>query len=272
MKKYFTVAILAQVRVLFVFFGDKHNLLTFVMIMLQRLGLFLLQLCGKTPLKTTNEKTINKKMFWDIIPLLDDYLKKRDPSPTMVQLKKFQLHFKNLSENQQLLFIMYMTTSYKSFFNQSDEICYVYSCVMESTFLQDWNRDMLVMDRMLSNQNRNECIIYRLRECFFKIDRNRRVDLMISLLQISECSVMEEIRTHYWSLGFGLLYDQNIVIRQNEEKDRIVSELLRTSSNVRHILLLHRQLEQMMILHLQQLRSQLNHQIEMEIELEIFLQ
>lgn len=244
--------------------------------LLLEIWLSLLQFYCNSPQKN-NRNSINKKMFINIIPKLNIWFNYLPPTSDMSFLINFQRKFKKLSENQQLLVISQMTNSYAQINNMSYEIRHVYSYVHESTFLQHWQSEMLKNDKWWLIQNSNGRIVNHLSQCLLTLDEAPRNNLIITLLQISQCSSKSGMSLMYLSMQNNRFFNYieeifSSVILQNDKKNHLMTTLHQSSLLIQHILLLHQRLEKQMILYLEQMKNQLNYQIDMEIDILRFFQ
>ena len=239
------------------------------LMVLLEVWLALLQFYYNEPQKI-NHSSINRLMFIKIIPKhVAPWLKPLPPTPEMLFLINFRLDFEQFSENQQLLIISQMINPIGSI-DDPDEIRYLHSCVQESTFLQNWQTELL--DYPLIHKFNNRSISY-LKESLLQLSVASRGDLMVMLIQISQEVAKRGLRIIYWTMQDGLsleqvegIYSPDII--SVEEKDRVMAILHTSSLLSQHILFQHLQLEQQIVLYLQHVRyNLLQTRIDMKLEL-----
>ena len=273
---------------------STQMLLSAVMSLLQVLLCALLQFYGKKLLKTVEKSvgetvaksvgetakksvdiSVNKKLFWKVMPVLLKWLKPVS-TPVMLELKHFQGTFGACSEDQQLLIISQMAMLDEFLAYELDEIRYVHSCVEKSDFLRGWQEEVRTMNTFWAAQNRYDFISDRLSIALNRLGSDHMGRMMIQLVRISHPSVMREMQGIYWSLKDGTeteyIDDLMRLSTQSclypEERERRTAVLSQSSPSIQHVLFLHHQMEQQMLLYLQQLKQQLNMRIKMELELE----
>lgn len=224
-------------------------------------------------------------MFMKIIPkLVASWLKPLPPTPEMSSLLNFRSNFEQFSEDDQLLIITQITVPY-GFTDESPnelpylshEIRYLHLCVSESTFLHNWKLAMLENFNVLLVQTSASRVVSHLYQCFLRLNEDCRGDLMVRLMQISHFSTKNCLKIIYWTMQDNLSDDHveeinSPFVTSVEEQNRLMSVLRQSSLLIQHILFLHLQLEQQMILHLQQLKIQLNYRIDTELEILKFFQ
>ena len=225
-----------------------------------------------------SDKSINEILFVYVVPHLRDWLMPLPPTLIMKELQQFQQKLECCSEEQQLLIISQITITNFSIINEPDEIQQVHNCISNSIFLRDWRSEIQEMESWWTTQNRYNYYAFRLYTCFQQLSSDKIGNLMITLVQLSSPIIVQEMKIIYGSLSHNTFYvyqdliQETSPILQVEEKNYLILELQNSSLIVQRILLLHWQLEINMLLHLQQMKYQLNMQIIMEMDMEILIQ
>ena len=143
----------------------------------------LLKFYNKKMLKY-NIKSANKILFYDILPLVQVYLKPGKLTPVMQELENFMLQFESCTEEQQLIIMSQMSINNLSIVEEPYEICHVHYCIRASNFLRFWNMELQEIETYWSTQYRYQHHMYRIQSLLLQIDDiNKKGDLMILLVQ-----------------------------------------------------------------------------------------
>ena len=239
----------------------------------------LMQLYDRLTMKPET-KSYNKTLFVDIIPvLLRVWLEPLPPTVVMQELKEFQKHFKNCTDNQQLLCISQMMSFNLTTEEQACDI-HVHRSIEASSFLKSWQEDISMSSSPRKTGKRYHRYVDQLTLLLRQLSMDRMCDLIIVMMQISQCSITKKMNTIYGIIAHYIPYEKHLLIWEYHlpmvppaERAILIAEMNKSSCPItRQVMVLHLQLERQMILYLQQLREQLNQRIEMQLELEKLIQ
>ena len=240
-----------------------------------------LKMKPETNLKTNPDtKSVNEILFADIKPmLLRVWLEPLPPTAVMKELNQFQKHFKDCSENQQLLIISQMVSFDPPIEADACNI-HVHRSVHASSFLKDWQEDVKKIGAPRKTAKRYHRYVTQLSLLLEQLTMDRMCDLVITMMQISQCSITQNMHVIYGVLTHGVTYEKHELIWEHlppilppVERAILIAEMSKSSCPItRQVMVLHLQLERQMMLYLQQLREQLYQRIEMQLELEKLIQ